>query len=1457
MEQASNVFNKGLQMDTHPMVQGNDTLTDALNGTFITMNGNEVILQNDMGNAKIDNAYLPSGFEPVGIKEYGGVIYVASYNPLTNKSQIGSFPSPERRIGNENTDLGGNLTLSVNNEDFKYTEENGINFLQNDSVLIPLTSDTSLHAGDKFTVYSSMIWDNKDIISNFENTVIETKRNEISIQIEEIKTNNPKYEKETPEAWEERLNQIEGYKELNEEYTELEDIPNKIYSPKNKLYTLQLGVLNSQNEFVDVTESLKRWDGKGIVKSTSDSIINTDKMSDLLAFNTGYFIAKNFISPTGGTSDDKELILERQKIAANTYSYKLVGPLYLKATINHITSFNYAIQGKKTGDKSADIEVIANITYNCPDGGTFTETADSDIYSTYELLDTETAQSQQWFDLFKRGNEGWAPEEIRENTQTSVSNINYNELTNTYSITVIKKYSITGTNNIYDYYICPTLPNSSFPEDSSDSNINIPIYIKELSVEGSLDINRLGTGELSVSSWRFINNYDENSGLITYGFNAYPEYGHEFRNLTFWFRDIVEDYPPNESNTQNEASYAHGIDLGDLGGTWDGEETNGGTQDGEDTNQGTQDEEETNQGTQGAEDTNGEAQDEKEDLGSGDIKDETYSGDDARDITTQGGEYAIDEDGAIEIDITGWEKEDKDGTGEVIATHDIYYETESTEEGGTVERLVVNSQGDDGNQYQYFINVTVEKDKVSQVTTTTLNTLTNSKDNSTYYLSFDSDSENIYNLVDILGNTVGRFQLIQDGNILTAQVSYNTITVPKVEKTPTPQKEPSIKEITKGKKPKDKTWPKYIEYIKEGESEWIKIPVESNIVPVNGNKELNWENYKLNPNTLYRVLITYDDVDINNGTSVSAFIKDLSSDNPYWELYLTTDLLNDYADPLNAEFERDFKYIQTVEATPIIEHSITLKENTPRQETVVTENNKYYDIIPANSSEGTLPTKYEICRTVDGKVEYEISFESSFNKELYPEWFIPKANSASSTTSFKLGSISQGYTGKFYEGGKEIIYNINPVLNNSTEDFITSELQGEIPFTYEEWAGGKRVERTVNLTHELVSLADFIRDTNNIYLTKKWIDFDSYTASGVAEPRAYRAEWYTNDKYPIESSNNYQAGAAFTGTENNIYGEPFSEETRTMWSYAFEALGGAYYSASGSTGSHLIAMGTPNDNFSYKHAHFGSKITMIWIDSNYFSGSETKSFVLLTTAPYHKNQNNLDVLKTHIKNVVEENYKYFVNKQTDRPVNLWYISNQKNEYTYLDSFTFNIIGNNVISQEYSIVGTYNNDLLNFTLPIGVQNYTLESNPYKIEQPEEFSFKDDMINIIKSTDSIRTLYLGKDSTLDVSAVDTSNTDYIYEGKTTVNILKTGNERTIESKSTKLEKLDDTILPTVSKFQVPRKNETDIEPEYDYIMQITQDKEWLGRSPVLSYKYVPSLRKSGFDYKVKKRKNGILE
>ena len=97
-QEATNTFGDGMIMDLNPLTTPNNVLTSALNATMITYNGNEFVLQNDMGNGRVETAYLPSGYVPVGIKEYGGIIYVASYNPLTNKGQIGSFPSPERNI---------------------------------------------------------------------------------------------------------------------------------------------------------------------------------------------------------------------------------------------------------------------------------------------------------------------------------------------------------------------------------------------------------------------------------------------------------------------------------------------------------------------------------------------------------------------------------------------------------------------------------------------------------------------------------------------------------------------------------------------------------------------------------------------------------------------------------------------------------------------------------------------------------------------------------------------------------------------------------------------------------------------------------------------------------------------------------------------------------------------------------------------------------------------------------------------------------------------------------------------------------------------------------------------------------------------------------------------------------------------------------------------------------------
>lgn len=153
---AKNVFSDGLIMDLAPDATQASTLTNALNATIITMNGNEYSLQNDIGNGRVETAYLPEGYMPVGTCELGGIIYIASYNPLTNKSQIGCFPSPERNISSDEV---GNSDVSLNWEDFNSTQSVK-------KVLIK----RNLNPGDKFIVASSYLEENQNYLSDYGNT---------------------------------------------------------------------------------------------------------------------------------------------------------------------------------------------------------------------------------------------------------------------------------------------------------------------------------------------------------------------------------------------------------------------------------------------------------------------------------------------------------------------------------------------------------------------------------------------------------------------------------------------------------------------------------------------------------------------------------------------------------------------------------------------------------------------------------------------------------------------------------------------------------------------------------------------------------------------------------------------------------------------------------------------------------------------------------------------------------------------------------------------------------------------------------------------------------------------------------------------------------------------------------------------------------------------------------------
>lgn len=166
-QDTTNTFGEGLIMDLNPLVTPNNVVTNCLNGTLLTYNGNENVLQNDMGNGRVETAFLPEGYVPLGTAELGGIIYVVSYNPLIDKCQIGSFPSPERNI---TSDEFPTHRVTVTNEMFQeIAGSQTTGKITNTILKVKLLSDSSsedgmfkLNPGDKYTIYST----NKGVTEN-------------------------------------------------------------------------------------------------------------------------------------------------------------------------------------------------------------------------------------------------------------------------------------------------------------------------------------------------------------------------------------------------------------------------------------------------------------------------------------------------------------------------------------------------------------------------------------------------------------------------------------------------------------------------------------------------------------------------------------------------------------------------------------------------------------------------------------------------------------------------------------------------------------------------------------------------------------------------------------------------------------------------------------------------------------------------------------------------------------------------------------------------------------------------------------------------------------------------------------------------------------------------------------------------------------------------------------------
>ncbi len=153
--EATNTFTGGMIMDLNPQQTPDNVLVNALNGTIITFQGNEKVLQNDMGNGRVETAFLPEKYIPLGTAELGGIIYVVSYNPIDNRCQIGSFPSPQRNLSTDEQ-FTSETTTVLSENDFKKGEPNqvAIYYLKKN------LGNMTFSPGDKFIVYGDSIKDN-------------------------------------------------------------------------------------------------------------------------------------------------------------------------------------------------------------------------------------------------------------------------------------------------------------------------------------------------------------------------------------------------------------------------------------------------------------------------------------------------------------------------------------------------------------------------------------------------------------------------------------------------------------------------------------------------------------------------------------------------------------------------------------------------------------------------------------------------------------------------------------------------------------------------------------------------------------------------------------------------------------------------------------------------------------------------------------------------------------------------------------------------------------------------------------------------------------------------------------------------------------------------------------------------------------------------------------------------
>lgn len=515
--QAQNTFNEGMVLDNHPLMTPNTVLTDALNATLVTMNGNEMVLQNDMGNAKVENAKLPPGYIPIGMKEYGGIIYIACYNPLTNKGQIGCFPSPQRQ---KTATQISEVTPTFKFPDVTYIkEENGEKWYKINSLLTKceiFPKGTIIRSGDKFSVGLP--------ISNMFGT-------------DNIDSTGEYY--------------ISNYDNVEN---------GLVKTPMNRMYTFGVSTLDNNGQLRDITNQLKRYKGGQQVQFS-----NID--SDLYKFNCGYWQNEMSTNDKDGLVSSELMDQTSIQSKLNTYNSKLFGRLFLYAKYNVIDNVDVSVVGYKKSEITNDIKnpiysntseqddnniikidspivllIYANYKYNCPDGSAFLN--DKNLVEPYEGY-------KYYFDKYEDDSiirgllltlkiNGNITQQLLEFNIPQKNNKNY---------TIGYGYPVyDAVTNLYSFSQLFTLPIKSSSNQHIEWNVT-PIMrffdgklihggqLPDKGVNGSLDTDNISSGVMKLNTWNYYVSGDRIN--LRWGYESYPRDNDVISDITFDFYDIA------------------------------------------------------------------------------------------------------------------------------------------------------------------------------------------------------------------------------------------------------------------------------------------------------------------------------------------------------------------------------------------------------------------------------------------------------------------------------------------------------------------------------------------------------------------------------------------------------------------------------------------------------------------------------------------------------------------------------------------------------------------------------------------------------------------------------------------------------------------------------------------------------------------------------------------------------